>query len=316
MLSRAASNLHWLARYMERAENVARLIQVTQRMAAMAPGEHRAGRGSEWHSAIVSAGCEEDFYAKHDTATAATVIDFLARDLDNPSSIMNCIQTARRNARAVRIALSADMWDAVNESWIEARGLSAEDFAPNRIGAVLDWTKRRCLQFTGSYTVTMLRRDSYFFTCLGTFIERADNTARLLDVKYHVLLPSAEGVGGALDYYHWTAILRAVSATRAYNVLYTGRIQPWNVADMLIFSPEMPRSLLSSMAQINDNLNALSAAYGGARGECHRLAGQMHAELKFGRIDAVYRQGLHEYLSSFIDRNIQLGAEISRFYLM
>lgn len=316
MLSRAASNLHWLARYMERAENLARLIQVTQRMAAMAPGEHRAGRGSEWHSAIVSAGCEEDFYAKYETATAAAVIDFLARDPDNPSSIMSCFQTARRNARAVRIALSADMWDAVNETWIEARSLTAEDFAPNRVGAVLDWAKQRSLQFTGSYTVTMLRRDSYFFTCLGTYIERADNTARLLDVKYHVLLPTAEGVGGALDYYHWTAILRAVSATRAYNVLYAGRVQPWNVAELLILHPEMPRSLVSCMAHINDNLAALAAAYGGATGECHRLAGQLHAELKYGRIEAVFQAGLHEYITAFIDRNIQLGTEIGRFYLM
>ncbi|RME62897.1 MAG: alpha-E domain-containing protein [Alphaproteobacteria bacterium] len=316
MLSRAASNLHWLARYMERAENLARLIQVTQRMAAMAPGENRVGPGSEWHSALVAAGCEQGFYAKHQSADAKTVIDYLVRDPDNPSSIMRCIDVARHNARAVRISLSADMWDSVNETWIEARALTDDDFAPRRIGDVLDWVKQRSLQFNGSYTVTMLRRDGFFFTRLGTFIERADNTARLLDVKYHVLLPSVDSVGGALDYYHWTAILRAVSATRAYHVLYAGRVQPWNVAELLILHPEMPRSLMSCMAAINENLSALAAAYGGATGECHRLAGHMHAELKFGRVEAVFQTGLHEYLTAFIERNIVLGEEISRFYLM
>jgi uncharacterized alpha-E superfamily protein len=312
MLSRTAENLFWLSRYVERAENVARLIDVAMRMSSLPHGP--LDGHDEWHSAIVAAGCERSFYAKHERASAEAVIDHLTRDPDNPSSILSCLETARRNGRAVRTALTADMWEAVNSAWLEARTLRAEDFAPARVRRVLDRVKERSLLFGGAVGATMLRSDAYWFSRLGTHVERADNTARILDVKYHVLLPQTEPIGGSVDYYQWTAILRSVSALRAYHWVYRDRIQPWLVAELLILRPEMPRSLMSCLGEIARQLDLLGQAYG-TRGECHRLAGQMDARLRYGKIEAIFQSGLHEFLTEFIDTNAVLGDEIGKHYL-
>jgi uncharacterized alpha-E superfamily protein len=312
MLSRTADNLYWLARYMERVENTARLLDVGMRMASLS--QHAGTDAGEWNSTLVALGCDKSFYAKHDRPTAATVIRHLVRDPDNPSSILSCIETARRNSRAVRTALTVDMWDAVNSTWLEARRLTDEDFAPENVRRLLDWVKERSQLFGGAVVNTMLRNDAYWFVRLGTFVERADNTARILDVKYHVLLPQSETVGGGMDYYQWTAILRSVSALRAYHSIYRERLKPWRVAELLILRPEMPRSLWKCMDEITIHLDLIGGAYG-TRGECHRLAGQMHAGLKFSTIDRVFQDGLHEFLTGFIDTNAVLGDEIARHYL-
>lgn len=310
MLSRTADSLFWLARYMERAENTARLIDVGLRMASLSSD---SGSG-EWHSTIVAAGCEKSFYAKHKEPTAANVIAHLVRDVENPSSIMSCLATVRQNGRAVRTALTMDMWEAVNSAWIEARALGERDFSLERISRVLEWVRERSQRFGGAVVNTMLRSDAYWFVRLGTFVERADNTARILDVKYHVLLPRSESVGGLLDYYQWTAILRSVSALRAYHWVYRDRLQPWHVAELLILRPEMPRSLYSCLEEIVRYLDRIAEAYG-ARGECHRVAGQMHAHLRYSKIDRIFQGGLHEFLTEFIDSSIVLGDEIRRQYL-
>ena len=312
MLSRTADNLFWLARYMERAENMARILEAGYRLAAM--GIDVGAGDTEWHSTIVAAGCETGFYRKHRAATAAAAIDYLARDPDNPSSILSCIQTARRNGRAVRTALSADMWDAVNGSWLQARTFTIEDFAPDTVRRVLDWVKERSLLFTGCVGSTMLRNDAYWFTRLGTFLERADSTARILDVKYNVLLPTYEAVGGALDYVQWTAVLRAVSAGRGYHWIYRREVKPWLVAELLILKPEMPRSLAACFIEITRTLDLLAGAYG-RPGEADRIAGQIHARLRYTRIDDIFQQGLHEFLTEFIDDNVRLGREVSKQYL-
>lgn len=311
MLSRTADSLYWVARYMERAENTARMLDVALRMPSLTATE---GNGaSEWHSTIVASGCQKSFYEAHERATAATVIHHLARDPKNPSSILSCLQTARRSSRAVRTALTADMWDAVNSTWLEARRLRDEDFTPENARRLLDWVKERSQLFGGAVASTMLRKDSYWFVRLGTFVERGDNTARILDVKYHVLLPTAESVGGGVDYHQWAAILRSVSALRAYHSIYRDKVKPWRVAELLILRPEMPRSLCKCLEEISRHLDLLSAD--GTRGECHRLAGQMHAKLKYGTIEAVFQGGLHEFLTEFIDTNVMLGDAIAEHYL-
>ncbi len=312
MLSRTADNLFWLARYMERAENMARILEAGYRLAAM--GSVAGGGHTEWHSTIVAAGCEKGFYEKHREATAEAAIDYLARDPDNASSILSCIQTARRNGRAVRTALSADMWDAVNGSWLQARAYGDQDFAPDTVRRVLDWVKERSLLFTGCAVSTMMRNDAWWFIRLGTFIERADNTARILDVKYNILLPTYEMVGGGLDYVQWTAVLRAVSASRAYHWVYRREVKPWLVAELLILKPEMPRSLAACFIEITRTLELLAAAYG-RQGEADRLAGQIHARLRFTRIEDILQMGLHEFLSEFIASNTRLGGEVSKQYL-
>jgi uncharacterized alpha-E superfamily protein len=312
MLSRTADSLYWLARYMERAENIARIVMVGHRMASLARSLDNSG--NEWHSTLLAAGCEPQFFAKHAAATAPLVIDYLVRDADNPSSVYSCLETARRNARSVRTALTVDMWDALNETWHQAR--SGRFAATADLPALLDWVKERSLLFAGAYANTMLRNDAFYFTRLGTFLERADNTARILDVKYHVLMPRHEGVGGALDYYHWQAILRSVSALRSYHWVYQDRLKPWLVAELLLLRPEMPRSLLSCAEQIVRHLELLGETYGGKRGECHRIAGELHARLRFGRIQDIFQSGLHEFLTDFVDRSVALGNEVSALYLM
>jgi len=242
------------------------------------------------------------------------VIDYLARDPDNPSSIASCLETARNNGRAVRTALTTDMWEAVNATWLETRKLTRDDFAPARVGRFLERVKERSQLFGGAAAATMLRSDAYWFTRLGTFVERADNTARILDVKYHVLLPKPDSVGGLVDYYQWTAILRSVSALRSYHWVYRDRLKPWLIAELLILRPEMPRSLRSCLDEIARHLDLLGQAYG-TRGECHRLAGQIDARLRYGKIESIFQAGLHEFLTEFIDTNTVLGEEIRRHYL-
>ncbi len=244
------------------------------------------------------------------------MIDYLVRDADNPSSIYSCLETARRNARAVRTALTVDMWDALNETWYQARqGDRFADGLDDLLG-LMEWVKERSLLFNGAYGNTMLRNDAYYFTRLGTFIERADNTARILDVKYHVLLPRGEDVGGAIDYYHWQAILRSVSGLRAYHRVYQDRLKPWLVAELMILRPEMPRSLFSCYDQIARHLDMLADAYGGRRGDCHRTAGELHSRLRFGLIQRIFQAGLHEFLTDFIDQSGILGREINALYMV
>ena len=311
MLSRTASNLFWVGRYVERMEYVARLIDVAQHM-SMIP---TSGAGGEWNSAIIAAGCEEPFRQKHGEPNASTAVSYLSQDPDNQSSILSCLKTARANARAVRTALSSDTWEAINSTYLDARHLSAKDFATEHLSDRLDWIKTRSLLINGAYNNTMLRSQAYDFLRLGCFIERADNTARILDVKYNLLLPSYESIGGVLDFYQWASILRAVSARRAYHVLYKDRIRPWNIAEMMILRPEMPRSLRACSDQITSTLDRLQTAHGGRSGECHRLAGVQHAGLRYGRIDEILKFGLHEFLTDHIDGNAALGEEINNFYL-
>jgi uncharacterized alpha-E superfamily protein len=174
--------------------------------------------------------------------------------------------------------------------------------------------RERSLLFLGAYGSTMLRNDAYYFLRLGTFLERADNTSRILDVKYHILLPEFSGVGGGLDYHQWSAILRAVSALRAYHWVYNDRVQPWKVAELLILRPEMPRSLRASYDHIAEAMTALAGAYN-RTGECHRLAGELHSRLKYGKVDGIFQSGLHEFLTEIVDSTTDLGNEIAKFYL-
>ncbi|HTZ77678.1 MAG TPA: alpha-E domain-containing protein [Stellaceae bacterium] len=314
MLSRTADSLYWLARYVERAENIARAVLVGHWMASMA--RSLGNPGNEWESTLVACGCDAGFRAKHSEVTPTAVVDYLVRDPENPSSILSCIEIARRNGRAVRTALTVDMWHALNETWMRARPRLATPLAAEEVTEVLEWVKDRSQLFNGAYANTMLRNDAYYFTRLGTYIERADNTARILDVKYHVLLPQAEGVGGALDYYQWQAMLRSVSGLRSYHWVYHERLKPWLIAELMILRPEMPRSLVRCYDEITRFLDLLAEAYSGKRGECHRLAGEVHARLRYGRIQDVFQSGLHEFLIEFVTRTTKLGEEISTLYLM
>ena len=310
MLSRTPASLYWLGRYVERAGNNARGLQVALRMASlMGAGQ----RDSAWRALLIASGCEPGFRAKGLPLTQENVVRYLAADPENPSSIMSCIESARRNGRAVRTALTVDMWEAVNETWSAARRSSEATFAPDNLADFLDWMKQRTVLFNGAYADTMLRGEAWRFVRLGTMLERADNTARVLDTHHHALGDVEEG--GALAYLQWQAILRSVSALRAYHHIYRARLEPRRIAELLLLRPELPRSMVACYARIEETLDGIAAAHGGHRGECHRLAGEIHARLKFARIDHIMADGLHAFLTRKIDRSIDLGGEIASFYL-
>ena len=310
MLRRTANNLFWLARYMERLDYVARLLDVAHRMSVL--GGTKAS--SEWRSAIIASGSFEAFDARHDEANPETVTDWLGRDRANPSSLIACLSVARENARAVRGSLTADVWEALNTAFLEAGTLDEGAFAAADLVTTLEWVKRQSTLFNGAYTNTMLRQEPYYFVRLGTFVERADNVVRLLDVKYHVLLPGDAEVGGTIDFYQWISILRAVAARRAYHFLYSERVKPWLVAELLLLRPEMPRSLHACYQQIVAHLDLIAEAQGGRTGPCHQSAGEMLTKLRYGKIDDIFQTGLHEFLTTCVDRSLDLGREIEAFY--
>lgn len=313
LLSRTADNLFWIARYVERAESLARILDTASRLSAL-PIAY-GGQSTEWESAIATAGCEAAFVEAHAKFTPAAVVDFLAFSPDNPSSIRRCIETARASARAERTALTHEMWEAINSSYLEMQSWSSQREAISDLPRFLAFVKDASLSFDGSAYRTMLRNDGFWFERLGMFIERADNTARILDVKYHVLLPDHALVGGGLDYYQWAAILRSVSALTSYRWIYRAGVKPWLVADLLILKEAMPRSLANCVANISRYLDEISSHYG-RQGASQRFARSLHSRLRTLKIEAIFQSGLHEFVKEFIDENSRLGAAIIDQYLV
>jgi uncharacterized alpha-E superfamily protein len=313
MLSRTADSLYWLSRYVERAENLARILDVAQRLSAL-PSAY-AGASSEWESAIATAACGDAFYKVYDKATRENVIEFIVASEANTSSIRTCIETARTNARAVRTALTTEMWEVINGVWHEVQKFKLKNISPNELARFLSVIQEASLRFDGTAYRTMLRTDHFRFQRIGTFIERADNIARLLDVKYHVLLPASAPVGGGLDYFQWSAILRGVGALTSYNWVYRDNVKPWLVADFLILRMEQPRSLISSYENLNRQLDHLAERYG-RQGPAQRIARTNYGSLQNQNIDALFQHGLHEFLTDFISRNNKLGAAVVDQYLL
>lgn len=312
MLSRTADNLYWLARYVERAEYLARILEATQRLTAL-PLAY-VGESNEWESAVATAGCAHAFYAAYNEANEENVTHFLAFSTDNPSSIRSCFEVARTNARAVRTALTVEMWDAINGTWLELRRYGNGPTSREEFSRFLRWVQESSLRFDGSAYRTMLRNDAYWFTRLGIYLERADNTARILDVKYHMLLPAQEHVGGPLDYFQWAAILRSVSALTSYHWVYRESLKPWLIADLLILKEEMPRSLASCYQNIVRYLDEIGTAYG-RQGPSQRLARGIRTRLQNSRMDGIFQNGLHEFIQDFIADNNRIGQTITQQYL-
>ena len=311
MLSRTADSLFWMGRYTERAGNIARGMQVALRMAGLAGS--LGGAQDEWRSLLVSAGAEPGFRATGRAVTAEAVIRWLALDPENSSSIANCIEAARRNGRAVRTALTVDMWEALNDTWREMRARAGSAAEQDALPGFLDWVRARTLLFNGAAADTMLRNEGWLFVHLGVMLERADNTARLLDAKHLSLSgPRAEG---AVAYAEWQALLRSVSALRAFQWVHHARLQPDLVADLLLFRQELPRSLVSCHARLRNALDGIAEATGGRRGAPQRIAAEIHDRLSKGRIEDVMAEGLHDWLTAQIDRNIELGNAIQALYL-
>ncbi len=312
MLSRTADNLFWLSRYVERADYLARILEAATRLSVL-PVSY-GGESNEWDSALATAGCRDAFLENHKEATAETVAAYLAFSPKNPVSIKKCLEMARFNARAVRTALTTEMWEAINGAWLELQKMNETEITPNQLTRFTDWVKDVALRFEGSGYRTMLRRDGFWFSRLGSFVERADNTARILDVKYHILLPEASKVGGGLDYSQWAAILRSVNALTSYHWVYRESIKPLLIADLLIFNDALPRSLAACYDNILDALDELASVYG-RQGPAQRLARKTRMSLENSSVDDVFQAGLHEFLTDFISDNNQVGGAISEQYL-
>lgn len=312
MLSRTAGNLFWLGRYIERADFVSRLTDATLRLAAL-PSSY-GGDVEAWRGVLTATGVDGAYAARYPALEEASALQFLSVDTGNPSSMRCCLEQARNNARAVRTALTIETWEAVNGAWLDVQRFGTRLESRPTLNRLLDAVKAAALAFDGATHRKMLRDDGYWFMRLGAAIERADNTARLLDVKYHLLLPRDEPVGGSLDYFQWTMILRTVSALTAYRHVYRDGVKPWLVADLLILNRRMPRSLAACVSDMVRYLDRLAEATG-RRGPAHRHVVAAAGRLAEARIDAIFAAGLHEFITGFIADNNRLGAAIGEQYL-
>ncbi|WP_373488811.1 alpha-E domain-containing protein [Blastomonas sp.] len=307
MLGKTAGGLFWMQRYLERSENVARLIDAGFRIALT----RSEAAEDEWTSVLTTAGVRKAYRAKYDKVDGSSVINFLLRDKANPSSVLSVIEGARNNARLVRTALTREVWEATNECWMTVKEALRTQISDNDLPDVLSLIRQQSAQVRGTQSGTMMRNDIYFFSQLGAFVERSDSTARILDVKYYVLLPSLSYVGSALDNVQWETILRSVSAYRAFRWLNPGETNPRNIAQFMILDQVMPRSLAFCARRMANALEAIAREYGDS-GPSLELAVKLRNDLENANIDMIVDNGLHQFIQDFIQRNNAISAQIEQ----
>jgi uncharacterized alpha-E superfamily protein len=308
MLSRVGDRIYWMSRFMERAENMARILGVTSNVVLCSTPQTQQ---QNLLAPLTITGTAGAYFERHQAVSLANLIDFMGFDGENPTSIYACVRQARDNAHEVRWQITSEMWETLNTTWLEMRAFRGEAAGPDAT-RFFDWVKERSHLFRGVTYGTIMRGEAFNFSRLGTFIERADDTARILDVKYHILLPRVEDVGGALDYYQWAALLKSVSSFETYRIIYRDQIRPINVAELLILDRRMPRSLAACLEQIDA---ALSRVDGQNDHSPKRLSAELQARLVHGDIEEIFRGGLHEYLTTFLEDIDDLGERIQRTYL-
>jgi len=315
MLSRTADHLFWMSRYTERAENTARLLDVNYQTSLLPQSTAVAQLG--WQGLLKISELLPSYQALYGEITAQGVMEFMVRDEDNPSSIISCLKAARENARAVRGSLTTEVWETQNQTWLEVnRMLKAGEFERDP-GQFFEWVKFRSHLSRGVTVGTMLMDEALHFMRLGTFLERADNTARLLDVKFHAVESDFFGLANdqdqEYDFYHWSAILRSVSGFEIYRKVYRDIIQPERVAELLVLRSDMPRSLLACMNEVVSNLTMVCGSE-----DCRscRLAGKLRADIQYASIDEILANGLHAFLTQFLDRINLIGGEVSKEFLI
>ena len=325
MLSRTADHLFWMARYMERAENTARMLDVNYQTSLLPQSADAAEKG--WKGLLSISELTGDFAARYGTVTARNVMDFMVSDASNGSSIRSCLMAARENARAVRGTLTTEVWETQNQTWLEFQRMVSTGAFQKDPGSAFEWVKFRSHLSRGVTVGTMLQDEAFHFLRIGSFLERADNTARLLDVKFHAVDSEyfglaqggnhANGNGSGkdmeYDFYHWSAILRSVSGFEVYRKAYRNVIRPEKVAELLILRHDMPRSLAACMQEVVANLRMVANEQSS---ETLRRAGRLHSDLQYGRIDEILATGLHAYLTQFLERVATLGVGISRDFLV
>jgi uncharacterized alpha-E superfamily protein len=315
MLSRTADHLFWMSRYTERAENTARMLNVHHETALLPQSAAVSRHG--WMGVLSLSELLPAYAQRHGEITPQGVMEFMVLDDENPSSIVACLRAARENARAVRGTLTTEVWETLNQTWLEIGRLRRGGAFERDPGEFFEWVKFRSHLSRGVTLGTMLQDESFQFLRLGTFLERADNTARLLDVKFHAVQSDFFGTASEkdqeYDFYHWAAILRSVSGFEVYRKVYRDVITPERVAELLMLRQDMPRSLHHCMAEVENILRVVGAD---PQGETQRQAGRLRADLHYGRLEEILATGLHAFLTQFLDRVNQLGAQISRDFLV
>jgi uncharacterized alpha-E superfamily protein len=326
MLSRTADHLFWMARYVERAENTARMLDVNHQTSLLPQSDRNAEE--VWRALLGISELQASYDKVHDRITARSVIDFMARDPSNSSSIYSCIRRARENARAVRGSLTTEFWETSNATWLELNNILTSKMLERDPTEFFEWVKFRSHLSRGVMIGTMLKDEAFHFARMGTFLERADNTARLLDVKYHGMAElgrlveptsversdakAGEQVSSHGDFYYWAAVLRSVSAFEIYRKVYSDLITPARVAELMILRGDMPRSLSACVNEVVINLANVGNDHSH---DTERRAGMLRAELEFGRIDDILQAGLHAWLTNFLERVNDLGGRISGNFL-
>ncbi|MDW5444455.1 alpha-E domain-containing protein [Polaromonas sp. SM01] len=315
MLSRTADHLFWMSRYTERAENTARMLDVNYQTSLLPQSAAVAQVG--WQGLLSISELSDAYEKKYGAINARDVMDFMVHDEKNSSSIVSCLKNARENARSVRGTLTTEVWETQNQTYLEVLRMLREGEFERDPGQFFEWVKFRSHLSRGVTVGTMLQDEALHFMRLGTFLERADNTARLVDVKFHALQSDFYGTASVkdqeYDFYHWSAILRSVSAFEIYRRVYRNVIKPERVAELLILRADMPRSLAASLQEVVSNLQRVTDDQ---TCETVRRAGKLSADLQYARIDEILATGLHAYLTQFLDRVNALGAAISRDFLM
>jgi uncharacterized alpha-E superfamily protein len=326
MLSRTADHLFWMARYMERAENTARMLNVSYETSLLPQSADMAEAG--WRGLLSISELTPAFLAKYSEVNARNVMEFMVRDEGNHSSIWCCLRAARENARAVRGSLTTEVWETQNQTWLEFNRLLKQGAFEQDPAEFFEWVKFRSHLSRGVTVGTMLMDEALHFLRIGTFLERADNTARLIDVKFHALTAGKDFFGPAngggqvqgqgaqpqeIDFYHWSAVLRSVSGFEIYRKVYRNVIRPEKVAELLVLRPDMPRSLAACMNEVQANLKLVANQQSA---ETQRRAGRLCSDLQYARIDEILSTGLHAYLTQFLDRVNDLGAGIGRDFLV
>ncbi len=315
MLSRTADHLFWMSRYTERAENTARMLNVAYETSLLPQSDAMALAG--WQGILSISELLPSYTALHGEVSGRGVMEFMVLDEDNPSSIVSCLRAARENARAVRGTLTTEVWETQNTTWLEVRRMIASGAFERDPGAFFEWVKFRSHLSRGVTVGTMLMDESLHFMRLGTFLERADNTARLVDVKFHArqgdYFGSVAGKEQESDFYHWSAVLRSVSGFEIYRKVYRDVIRPERVAELLMLRPDMPRSLHASLNEVVANLRLIVSR---PDSDTLRQAGRLRADLQFARIEEILASGLHAFLTQFLERVNTLGTRISREFLV
>src|SRR5215207_2953124 len=321
MLSSTAKNLYWMGRYLQRAKTTARLIEATQRMALQSSGKEAEG-------VVAIFGMEDEFRQSQSQEgqsqrqiqgkggrRLADLVDFLAFDETNPSSIVSSIGSARRNAREERNNITVDVWESLNGLWLEL----SERLRGNRAlldrNALIESVKKQAVMIFGAAQVTLLRDEAYNFLQLGAFLERADNTARILDIKFHALRPDGNPHAQELDYFAWSEVLACIGAVRTYRRIYRSALDPMKVAELMMLRRDVPRSVHHCLWMVDLSMRELAEAYG-SRGEADRLAGELHARLRYARIDQVFEMGLNKFLGGVRDDIATLSDDIGRQFLL